>query len=100
MSVIVVGILRFPPDKLDVVRLPLLDLVRATRELDDCIEYNVAEDLFEPGLIRFSEEWPDMASLQAHLEAPHIQPWRQVCQENGLIERRFTAFETHGSVDV
>jgi len=93
MEVLVFGILRFPPENMEKIRPHLRALVRATRDLDGCIAYDVAEDLFEPGLIRFSEKWPEAESLAAHLHAPHIAPWREVCRKYGLIERSFTAFE-------
>jgi quinol monooxygenase YgiN len=93
MSVIVVGYLRFPPEKLPSVRPHLKALVEATRARDGCIAYDVAEDLFVPGLIRFSEEWPDEASLMSHLKAAHIEPWRQTARSQGLMERKFTAYD-------
>lgn len=93
MSVIVVGYLRFPPENLPSVRPHLMALVEATRARDGCIAYDVAEDLFDPGLIRFSEEWPDEASLIAHLKAAHIEPWRQAARSLGLMERKFTAYD-------
>jgi quinol monooxygenase YgiN len=93
MIVVVTGILRFPPQNMSAVRPHLRELVEATRRLDGCIAYDAAEDIFEPGLIRFTEKWPDTESLARHLQAPHIVPWRAVCRDQGLIERAFTAFE-------
>ena len=94
MTVLVIGMLRFPSENLEAVRPHLQVLMETTRECDGCIEYDVAEDIFEPGLVRFSEQWPDAESLQAHLRAAHIAPWRRVCEDNKLIERVFTAFDT------
>ena len=68
-------------------------LVDATRRNDGCIAYDVAEDPFEPGLLRFSELWPDHASLDRHLGAPHIAPWRSATRACGLIARQFTAYD-------
>lgn len=99
-KVAVFGILRFPPERLADVRPHLRDLVRTTYERDGCIAYDVAEDPFDPGLIRFSELWPDHESLDRHLIAPHIEPWRAVARECGLSERRFTAFDIGGSREV
>lgn len=73
-TVAVFGFLRFPPESMDAVRPHLKTFVDATRTQDGCIAYDVAEDLFDPGLIRFSELWPDNAALDAHLVAPHIGP--------------------------
>ncbi|MBK8198753.1 MAG: antibiotic biosynthesis monooxygenase [Acidobacteria bacterium] len=97
MTVVVVGYLRFPPEAIPAVRPHLRALVEATRTHDGCLAYDVAEDLFEPGLIRFSEEWPNEASLMAHLKAAHIEPWRQAARSMGLIERKFTAYDGENS---
>ena len=93
MTVLVFGTLRFPPETMAEVQGPLKDLVEATRRLDGCIAYEVAEDLFDPGLIRFSEIWPTPELLAAHLSAPHITPWRDAARRLGLIARDFTAWD-------
>lgn len=93
MTILVLGTLRFPPDSIPAVLPHLRDLVETTRARDGCIAYDVAEDPFDPGLIRFSELWPDMTSLEAHLKAPHIEPWRSAARSYGLMARSFTAYE-------
>ncbi len=97
MTVAVFGTLRFSPERLASVLPHLRTLVHETRQHDGCIAYDVAEDLFDKGLIRFSEIWPNQALLDAHLKAPHIAPWRIVCREAGLIERNFTAYDATGA---
>lgn len=97
MTVVVFGTLRFPPENMAKVLPHLRVLVEATRVNDHCITYDVAEDLFDKGLIRFSEIWPDQALLDAHLRAPHIAPWRAVCREFGLSGRDFTAYDANGA---
>lgn len=96
-TVAVFGILRFPPDRLEEVRPHLRVLVEATYRHDGCIAYDVAEDPFDPGLIRFAELWPDHDSLAKHLQAPHIEPWRAAARGCGLLERKFTAYDVIGS---
>ena len=95
-AVVVIGILRFPPDKVSEVLPHLKALVEATYTNDGCIAYDVAEDPFDPGLIRFSELWPNHESLSRHLQAPHIEPWRTVARRCGLLERKFTAYDISG----
>ncbi len=92
-QVAVLGTFRFPPERLPDVLPALRALVDETRRLDGCIAYDAAVDAFEPGLVRFSELWPDHASLARHLEAPHIEPWRKAVAECGLIEREFTVYD-------
>lgn len=96
-TVAVFGILRFPPERVAEVLPHLRVLVEATYKNDACIAYDVAEDPFDPGLIRFSELWPDQSSLDRHLQAPHIEPWRAAARKCGLLERSFTAYEIVGS---
>ena len=95
-SVGVFGTLRFPPEHIADIRPYLQQLVETTRAVDGCIAYDVAEDLFDPGLIRFSELWPDHESLARHLRAPHIEPWRAAARRYGLMARDFTAYDLTG----
>jgi quinol monooxygenase YgiN len=99
-SVAVIGILRFPPDRLHDLLPSLRELLTATRSNDGCIAYDAALDPFEPGLVRFSELWPDRESLERHLKAPHIAPWRAAARQAGILERDFTAYDIHGSFKV
>jgi quinol monooxygenase YgiN len=97
MAVIVVGSFRFSPEAMAEVRPQVQRLVEATRREDGCIAYDVGEDIAESGLLRFSEIWTDRASLDRHLQAPHIAPWREFCGGIGVIERNFTTFDAEGS---
>lgn len=99
-KVAVIGILRFPTDRMSEVLPHLKTLVEATYQNDDCISYDVAEDPFDPGLIRFSELWPNQESLIKHLSAPHIEPWRTIAKQCGLVERKFTAYDIANSKEV
>ncbi|MFT5593788.1 MAG: quinol monooxygenase YgiN [Oceanicoccus sp.] len=93
LKVAVFGTLRFPPDCVAGVLPHLQTLVETTYKNDGCIAYNVALDPFDLGLIRFSELWPDQASLDKHLIAQHIEPWRTAAKQYGLMDREFTAYE-------
>lgn len=99
-TVAVFGTLRFPPERMPEVRPPLRTLVEVTYRNDGCIAYDVAEDPFDPGLIRFSELWPDHESLARHLQAPHIESWRIVARSCGLLDRKFIAYDITGSRSV
>ena len=91
-KVAVYGTLRFPAERIPEVLPHLRILVESTYKQDGCIAYDVAEDPFDPGLIRFSELWPNRESLEKHLVAPHIEPWRAAARSCGLIERRFESY--------
>lgn len=93
MTIAVFGTVRFPPDRVASLKPHLRALVEATRAHDGCIAYDVGEDPFDPGLFRFSELWPDAASLERHMQADHIAPWRAASREHGLMERRFQVYD-------
>ncbi|MDH5228956.1 MAG: antibiotic biosynthesis monooxygenase [Gammaproteobacteria bacterium] len=99
-TVAVFGILRFPAENIEHIRPHIQSLVDTTKQNDNCIAYEVAEDLFDPGLIRFSELWPNRESLEKHLAAPHIEPWRVIAKTFGLKQREFTAYDINGSFTV
>lgn len=92
-TVAVLGTLRFPPERMAEIRPHLRALIEATYKTDGCIAYDAAEDLFDMGLIRFSELWPDQESLERHLQAPHLAPWREAAHSCGLLERAFVIYE-------
>lgn len=96
-TIAVFGFLHFPPESMEAERPHLKRFFEATRKTDGCIAYDVAEDLFDPGLIRFSELWPSNELLIAHLQAPHLKPWRIAAKQLGLQERVFTAYGLSGS---
>lgn len=96
-TIAVFGTLRFPPERIAELLPHLRTLVEATNRNDGCIAYDVAEDPFDKGLIRFSELWPDDASLRRHLAAPHIGPWRAAATACGLMQREFAAYDISGA---
>jgi quinol monooxygenase YgiN len=96
-TVAVFGFMRFPPERVAEVLPHLRVLVAATYKNDGCAAYDVGEDPFDPGLIRFSELWPDHESLRRHLAAPHIEPWRAAVRTCGLLERRFMSYDISGA---
>lgn len=93
IKVAVFGILRFPPENIHKVLPYLQEFVAATQKHDGCIFYEVAEDPFDKGLIRFSEMWPDRDTLEKHLVAPHISPWRVAAKKYGLMQRDFDSYD-------
>jgi quinol monooxygenase YgiN len=99
-TVAVIGFLRFPPDRIPEVLPHLRTVVEATYRTDGCVAYDAAVDPLDPGLIRFSELWPNHESLARHSKAPHMEPWRSAVRLCGLLERKFTAYDITGSREI
>lgn len=92
-TVAVFGTLRFPAENIESLLPHLQELVKKTYAHDGCITYDVAEDPFDKGVIRFSELWPSRESLDKHLVAEHIAPWREQAKKHGLSERVFHSYD-------
>lgn len=88
-QVAVIGFLRFPPDRIADILPHVRTLVETTQRDDGCIAYDVAVDALQPGVLRFSELWPDRDSLERHIEAPHVPAWRAAAQSCGLLEKHY-----------
>lgn len=97
MPVAVIGQFRIPPENMERAREPMRTVMEATRAEDGCVEYNYAEDLLEPGLIRVSEVWESRAQLAAHLKTPHMAVWAEERAALGLNGRAITVYEVSGS---
>ena len=85
---LIIGTLRFPPEKLAEARPAMERMIAASRAEAGCLGYAYAEDILEPGLIRVSEAWQDEASFAAHATSAHLQRWRGDCAALGAFDRR------------
>ncbi len=93
----VIGSMKFPPENIAALLPHVQELVRQTNANDGCIAYDVGQDIIEPGVLRFSEIWPDQESFDRHIAAPHIAPWRDACQTYGILSRDFGLYDTDGA---
>lgn len=92
MPVAIVGQFRIPLANLEAARPLMIAVMDASRSEDGCIEYNYAEDLVEPGLIRVSEVWESREHLAAHFKSAHMQSWIEQRAALGLTDRQVTGF--------
>ncbi|MCE2841308.1 MAG: putative quinol monooxygenase [Novosphingobium sp.] len=92
MPIAIVGQFRIPVENLAVARPLMIAVMRASRAEDGCIEYNYAEDLADPGLIRVSEVWESREHLAAHFKSAHMLRWIAERADLGLTGRQVTGF--------
>ncbi|MDP3908160.1 putative quinol monooxygenase [Novosphingobium sp.] len=100
MTVAVIGQFRLPAERMDEARAAMRKVMDATRAEDGCIEYNYAEDVLDPGLIRVSEVWASRAQLGAHLKTPHMAVWAEERAGLGLTGRSITVYEVSGLEEI
>lgn len=93
MSILVVGTVRVPADKITTFLPYMKAMIDFSRAEDGCLDYSYAEDVLEPGLLRVNELWRDEAALAKHLTAPHLLEWRAAWGKFGVSQRRLFAYE-------
>ena len=91
--IVVLGQFRMPAKHMDAARPPMEKFMLATRAEDGCVEFNYAEDVLDPGLIRVSEVWHTRAQLNAHVKTAHMTVWNEERAALGLSGRALTVFE-------
>ena len=91
--IVVVGQFRLPVERMAAARPAMARVMLATRAEAGCVQYNYAEDLLDPGLIRVSEVWDSREQLTAHLATPHMQAWVAERTALGLTERAISVYE-------
>ena len=100
MPVAVIGQFRMPPENMAAARPLMAKVMLATRAEAGCIEYNYAEDVLDPGLIRVSEAWQSREQLADHLKTPHMAVWGAARPALGLRSRQITVYEVSGSAQL
>ena len=96
--IVVIGQFRMPAEHMLAAR-PLMEKVMlATRAEDGCVEYNYAEDVLDPGLIRVSEVWHNRDQLTAHLQTQHMKTWGEERIALGLSGRAIKVFNADDGI--
>ncbi len=93
MTILVIGTVRLPPEKLGEARAAMTAMMTASRAEDGCLEYAYAQDLLDPGLIRVTEAWRDREALAAHFRTPHLAAWRALFPDLQITDRDLALYE-------
>lgn len=90
---LIIGTVRLPSHNMEAARPVMRRMAQASRTEDGCIEYEYAEDVFDPGLIHVKELWRDQQALDAHFKAAHLVERRTAWPELGISERNLRLYE-------
>ena len=85
-EIIINAILQAKPGKEEELRSELVKVIEPSREEKGCIQYTLHEDTDKAGTFVFYEKWKSQKDVEAHIETPHYQQYRQ--QTELLIESR------------
>lgn len=92
---LITGTVRVPVENFASARPVMKQMVDASRQEPDCVDYVYAEDLFEPGLIHVKELWRTQAGLDLHFASQHLAEWRAAWNRLGIGERNLRLFIVH-----
>ncbi|MEH3047342.1 putative quinol monooxygenase [Sphingomonas adhaesiva] len=93
MTLVVVGTVRVPVDRIAAARPAMDAMVTASRAEDGCLDYAYAQDIADAGLIRVTEVWRDRAALDRHVASAHLAEWRAHWPALGIGERDLRLYE-------
>lgn len=94
---LIVGTIRFPPERMAEARPAMARMIEASRQEPGCLGYAYAEDILEPGLVHIVESWRDEASLTARFASGHLAQWRAACATLGAFDRNLRRYDANGS---
>lgn len=80
------------PDRVDLVKAALLELIPTTRGEAGCLRYDLHQDDEDPARFLFYETWESRELWQAHMQAPHLTAY--VAATEGAIAE-FEVRELH-----
>lgn len=90
---IVSGRVTYQPADLQAVLPAAQEMVAESRKEDGCIEYEFAEVIGEPGVMRIFERWESRDHLAAHAETPHMATWRAAASAVDAVSRDLFTYE-------
>lgn len=60
------------PDKVELVKSELLNLIEPTRSEEGCLQYDLHQDNDNPAVFLFYENWENRELWQRHMDSEHI----------------------------
>ena len=75
-------------------RKAIVEMVRASRAEDGCLDYAFAGDLADPDTLILFERWRDRAALDAHGKSEHMAEFQTFMAANPPKARELRVYET------
>ncbi len=76
-SLRVVARIKALPDKVDMVRSILVEMIEPTRKEEGCIVYELLQNKADPTDFTFVEEWQSESALESHANSQHLKIGRE-----------------------
>jgi quinol monooxygenase YgiN len=94
--IIVQGWMRVAPDKLALYLRRIADHSAVIAGSEGCVQYSIAEDPGEPGLLWIGERWRDKTAQAAHLASDHMAVFNNFMKHLKLQSADIAAYDCPG----
>jgi quinol monooxygenase YgiN len=98
--IVVVGYLRIAGEDRDTLVEMLKPHVQRARKKDGWIAYTFAADALDPCIVRWSEVWRDLNSLETHLADDEFQAMRKETVKLRILERNVQRYRVSSTTDI
>ncbi|MGM0718276.1 MAG: putative quinol monooxygenase [Halobacteriota archaeon] len=88
------------PDRHDEAVDLMREVAEQSRAEDGVIEYDIATDIDDPNLFRFTEQYDDTAAFTAHTGTDHVGELEAALPDLLAGEPNVTRFDVDGASDV
>jgi len=93
MTIVVHGLARIRPDKLEAVLAAAVQIGESSRTEPGCIAYRFSQDVADQALLVLAEEWASEDALQAHLASPGFADFAKIFAGAVQETPRFVRFD-------
>ncbi len=70
------------PEKIDYIKQELLKLIEPTRSAEGCVQYDLHQDLENPALFVFYENWENKAVWEHHINSDDLQKFLKIAEDS------------------
>jgi quinol monooxygenase YgiN len=91
--IIVQGFMKVQPEDFAQYKKRIILHVGHVQTLDGCLQYSLAEDPGNPGLIWVSERWRDKQAQAAHLAGDHMGRFNEFMKHMPISAAHIAAYE-------
>lgn len=75
--IVVNGIIESSSEDIATLKDMLIEMEAVTREEAGCLDYAFSIEIANPEVLRLTEKWDTLESLQAHFAMPHLQAFQK-----------------------
>ena len=80
--VVVNGIVKSTAESIEALKSAVSAMETASRAEPGCLDYTFSVELSDPVMIRITEKWDSVESLQAHFGMPHMADFQAAMGEH------------------